>query len=193
MHRSSAPVISALLLCCAVSCEVYELPPRVRGVPTESCPQCEVLDLSESRVEPGAISIDARFMFEDEWGAVESLRVFVTDPSGRPVVVEKDPWLDCQFASSLGDASDIALAGACRVTSSRADTQSGDDDAAVGASGGEGSLRGPLDGVQQAPLTARFGVLAEERGEWTVQVEVERATGMRSNRLSATFDVVADQ
>ena len=82
----------------SAGCETYEYPPRLRGVGTEDCPECEELVLSETRVPRGEPAISARFAFEDDEGAIDAVWVYVTSPSGEVLqesyVVEREG--DCE-------------------------------------------------------------------------------------------------
>lgn len=161
-------------------CETYEFPPRLRGVGTDNCPACEVFLVEESRLPLGGVAtLSARFAFEDEWGSLSGVRVFVTTPSGDVLeeVYDGDemrPGFTCEFrAESV--ATPVAT---CDLVSERESSI--------------GSVAVLLDGIEQANLAVKFGVDLSEVGEWTVEVEAERSGGARSNRLSTTFDVVED-
>lgn len=162
-------------------CETYESPPRLLGVATDDCPDCEVLELSETRLPLGEATLAARFAYEDEWGAIEQVRVFVTRPSGEVVQEEVDatlepttsPGLTCGF---VVDLDELVTRNTCVITALRF-RESG------------GTLLERLRGFSGGELTARFGLELTQTGTWTVEVEATRDTGAVSNRLSETFEV----
>jgi len=203
-YTQARRLICGLALVGLVGCETYEFPPRLLGVGTENCPACEVFVLDESRLPLGGVAtLSSRFAFDDEWGALSGVHVFVTTPSGSVVeetytvsvqkelevagdtdgepmtviqTIEEDrmrPGFTCAFRAE----SPTTPVATCDLVSER--------DFSIG------SVAAVLDGVEQGKLTVNFGVDLSEVGEWTVEVEAERA-GVRSNRLSTTFDVVED-
>ena len=183
-HTNLCHFIAGLALVGSAGCETYELPPRLHGVATDECPECEVLELSETRLPPGDVTLTARFAFEDEWGAVERLQVFVTSPGGEVLkepTGEKDangepvfaPGFTCAF---VVDFDDLLAANTCTLTALHF-RESGT------------TLLTRLRGVQGGELTARFGLNLDEIGTWTVEVEAVRETGAISNRISETFEV----
>ncbi len=179
-------VIAGLALSSVGGCEGYEFPPRVLGVATEDCPDCEVLALSETRLPLGSATVTGRFAFDDDQGSISNLRIFVTAPSGAVV---EEPYFDaddrpqtrpgftCTFA--IESADDVGTA-TCVVTAERFRATNSTDVAVR------------LEGYEQGLVTATFGVNFSEFGEWTVEVEAERSDGVRSNRLATTIDIVDD-
>jgi len=151
-----------------IGCETYEFPPRLLGVATDDCSDCEVLELSETRLPPGDATLTARFAFQDERGSLEEVTVFVTSPSGGPILD-----IPCDF---FVDLSEQVAADTCELTA----LQFRDSDDTVSAR---------LSGIERGELTARFGLALDEVGTWTVEVEAIRDTGAISNRLSQTFEV----
>ncbi len=183
------------------SCETYELPPRLLGVGTEACPECEELVLSESRLAVGEAAVTAEFAFEDDQGSLTAVRIFVTTPSGvvleepyevpvevpadtdtdgEPTVVLETRYRDGFTCVFSGDLEEQVPSLACVVSGTRFNN--------ILAT----SVAARLEGYQQGELAATFGVPLSEVGEWTVEVEAERSGGTLSNRLSATFDVAED-
>ena len=179
-----AVLIAGLALVGVPGCETYEFPPRLVGVGTEDCPQCEALVLSETRLPAGSVDINARFAFEDDLGTLSKVQVFVTTPSGV-VLGEPDPSDDeasrpgftCTYATEL--AVDVG-SRTCEVSSTRANAISSTD---VGER---------IAGYQAGVLSATFGLETTEFGEWTVEFVATRSDGTPSNRISNTFDVVDD-
>ncbi len=164
-------LVGALALVGFAGCETYELPPRLVGVATEDCSDCEVLALSESLLPPGMATMTAVFSFEDEWGALSELRVFVTAPSGLVVPVNGMP---CDFVIDLPEQ---VGAEECVVTALRF-RDSGD------------TVFARLRGIEAGELATRFGLQLDEVGTWSVEVWATRDTGATSNRLLGTFEVV---
>lgn len=158
--------IGGLALIGLIGCETYEFPPRLLGVAADDCSDCEVLELSETRLPPGDATLTARFAFQDERGALEEVTVFVTSP-GRVIEVP------CDF---FVDLSEQVAADNCEVTA----LQFRDSSNTVSAR---------LRGIEGGELTTRFGLNLDEVGTWTVEVEAIRDTGAISNRLSQTFEV----
>lgn len=171
MQRTNVhALIGGLGLVGLVGCETYELPPRLLGVATEDCSDCEELELSETRLPPGVVTLTADFSFEDERGALDELRAFVSTPSGR---VLKEGGVPCSFVVDLAEQVGVE---SCAVTSLR-----------FGDSGD--TLFARLRGIESGVLTARLGLDLDEAGTWTVGFEATRDTGANSNRLSGTFEV----
>lgn len=160
--------IGGVALLGLLGCESYEFPPRLLGVATDDCSDCEVLELSETRLPPGAVTLSARFAFQDEQGSLEEVRVFVTPPSGALVLEEP-----CKF---FVDLSDQVAADTCEVTALQ--FRDGDD-----------TVSARLRGIESGELSTRFGLNLDELGTWTVEVEASRDLGVISNRLSQTFEV----
>lgn len=183
------------------SCETYEFPPRLRGVGTDDCPECEALVLSETRLPRGDTAISGRFAFEDDQGALAGLTVYVTTPSGEVLqrrCGERSVTRDCEeeeeepceeiepvfcdgfVCSFASDESDTVGPGVCELTAERFNR------------GLDRSIAARLRGYEQGVLVATFGVSLDALGEWSVEVEAERDGGEPSNRISATFEVAAD-
>lgn len=176
------------------SCETYEFPPRLNGVGTEDCPDCEELVLSESRLPVSDAAVSARFQFEDELGSLSGVKVYVTTPSGMVVQEEycagEDEAPPCDADESLfrdgftcrfvTDDSESVSPTICELSSDRSNGVLSQ------------SVARRLRGYESGTLTATFGVSIDELGEWTVEVEAERGDDVRSNRLSNTFEVAAD-
>jgi hypothetical protein len=198
------------------SCETYEFPPRLSGVGTEDCPDCEELVLSESRLPPGSVSLRTRFAFHDDRGAVDAIRVFVTSPSGAVleesyfVEVEREVEVpvDTDGAETDGDTEGETMTIVVTVEEERRRpgfTCSFVEAASVTIGSRlceitterfngvvEGTVAQRLSGYSQGIVTAAFGLQADELGDWTVEFEAQRSTGTPSNRLSNTFEVAAD-
>ena len=194
-------------------CETYDFPPRLRGVGTEDCPACEELVLSETRLPPGSVDIEARFAFEDDRGALTKIQAFVTTPSGevleesytvelkRIVEVEVPPDTDGETESTIEEVEETYFE--TRYRPGFTCTYVSEISMLVGSLTCEvsSSLANAINstdvgrrlaGYQQGNLSVGFGIDATELGEWTVEFVATRSDGTTSNRLSNTFDVVED-
>ncbi len=186
-------------------CETYEFPPRLRGVGTDNCPACEVFLVEESRLPLGGVAtLSARFAFEDEWGSLSGVRVFVTTPSGDVleevyvVLVEKEVTIPgdtggpSMTVTVIEEEERTRPGFTCAFRAESLATPVATCDLVSERESSIGSVAVLLDGIEQGQLSVKFGVDLSEVGEWTVEVEAERSGGARSNRLSTTFDVVED-
>jgi len=210
-----AVAIAGLALVGLVGCETYEFPPRLIGVGTDDCPECEELVLSETRLPAGAgaVDIDAQFAFKDDRGAISKLQAFVTTPSGvvleefyfvevtRWEEVEVPPDTDGETESTTERVEITTLEKrfrpgfTCTYASATAEDVGSNtcEVSSTRANAGSSIEVGPrLAGYESGGLSVTFGLEVTELGRYTVEFVATRSDGTQSNRLSNTFDVVED-